>query len=451
VKTPVVPSGGWAAAVAVWVALVSEPVLAQRVQFSSPLAPGGSTGAAATPTSQGPTTFAPPAGSATVSPPPTTYVAPPGPVPGAAPSGAPAYTYPGPAAGPAGPPPFPGAAPAFSAPPSSPYSGPGPIYVPPAPGAMLDGTIQAPAATWDPYGTPSHGSQPLFQQDPYFQSGQGYGPGYAMAAAQRVLQRIEFNYLFMPGNAQRELGINDLELSATFALPLFYNTQTPLLITPGFAIHYWDGPKTFAPFFADLPPRTFDTYLEAAWNPQFSPWLGAELAIRIGIYSDFTRITAESIRFPAKGMIVMALTPSFKLKAGVWYLDRVRVKLLPAGGFIWTPHDDIRFEILFPDPKIAKRLAVWYNTEWWAFLRGEYGGGSWTVKRAPVSLVPGIIDQFDYNDIRVALGLEWTRVNGLSGIVEAGLAFERELRYASGVPRTFFLNSTVFVHAGIAY
>jgi len=317
---------------------------------------------------------------------------------------------------------------------------------------VLDGTIQPPPPGWDPYGTPGSGPQSLLQQDPYYQVAPGYG-ATAVATMQKWLQHVGFDYLWMPGNAQRELGINELELYATFALPFFYNTHAPLLITPGFEIHYWDGPQTFDPYYADLPPRTYDAWLDAAWKPEFTPWLGAELNFRIGVYSDFTEVTEDSLRYTGKGMMVLNLSPSFKLKGGIWYLDRVRVKLLPAGGFIWTPNDDIRFEILFPDPKIAKRLAVYLNTEWWAYARGEYGGDSWTVKRAAVAppVVAGRIDQVDYNDLRFAVGVEFLRQSGLSGMFEVGLAFERELRYASGLPRAFYLNSTVFVGAGLAY
>jgi hypothetical protein len=68
----------------------------------------------------------------------------------------------------------------------------------------------------------------------------------------------------MPGSSAHELGISDVELSSTLTLPFFYNSQNPLLITPGFAVHFWSGP----PSPNDLPPQTFDAYLDLAWNPR---------------------------------------------------------------------------------------------------------------------------------------------------------------------------------------
>ena len=43
--------------------------------------------------------------------------------------------------------------------------------------------------------------------------------------------------------------------------------------------------------------------------------------------------------------------------AGLIYLDRYDVNILPAGGLIWTPSDDQRHEIVFPRPRLAWRVA----------------------------------------------------------------------------------------------
>ena len=321
---------------------------------------------------------------------------------------------------------------------------PGPAAAGPAPTATLEGTIQPPSVNWDPYATPGSTPPTLLPQDPYLQPGQLAPPGGTFARMQKLVQEIRLDYVWMPGSGPKEFGIHDAELSATFAIPFLYNTQTPLLVTPGFAMHFWNGPES-PPADADLPPYVFDAYLDSAWNPQATPWLAGELAFRVGVYSDFRRVTNESLRYMGHGYAVLSFTPSFKVKAGAMYLDRNHVKILPAGGLIWTPNPDIRFEILFPDPKITRRLTTMGNTEWWGYVRGEYGGGAWTVKR-----VSGVLDSADYNDMRVALGLEFIRLNGLTGLFEAGLAFEREILYGKS-PDVFEPNSTVFLRGGVAY
>ena len=313
------------------------------------------------------------------------------------------------------------------------------------------------AARWDPYATPGNTPSALMQQDPCFQS----SPAISMAAMQRFVQQINLNYDWFAGNptaTDRELGINDVDLNVTFAFPLF-NIQTPILVSPGFAVHYWSGPVSVhptpaAPFPVDLPPQTYDAYLDFGWNPQISDVFGAELNFRTGVYSDFSRVTSDSIRVMGKGMAVLKLSPRMTLKAGVWYLDRVQVKILPAGGLVWTPNADVDFDILFPNPKVAKRLTTWGCTEWWLYAAGDYGGGTWTsnattdfYRRCP----HGTYTRFDYNDIRIAVGLEFKTPRQLAGHFEVGLSCDRELVYADDMPRYYYPNNTVYIGAGLAY
>ncbi len=331
-----------------------------------------------------------------------------------------------------------------SAVPPPPYNvAPSPAVVGPGPTATFDGTIQPPPAQWDPYATPGATPPPLLPQDPYFQYGgpSTVGPqGTTFQRVQKFVQEVRLDYVWMPGNGQKEFGINDIELNVTFAIPFLYNTETPLLVTPGFAINLWNGPSGI-----DLPPRVYDAYLDAAWNPQATSWFGGELSFRIGAYSDFKKVTNESMRYMGKGMAVLSFSPNIKVKAGMWYLDRNRIKILPAGGLVWTPNPDVQFDILFPNPKFARRLANYGNTEWWIYLRGEYGGGAWTITMpAPIG-----VHSMDYNDMRCAVGVEFMNQGRLTGLFETGLAFERELYADTG--DKFSITSTVFLRGGLAY
>jgi hypothetical protein len=279
---------------------------------------------------------------------------------------------------------------------------------------------------------------------------------------QKFVQHIDLNYDWFAGNGGNELGINDVNLDVTLAFPMFSNPATPLLVTPGFAAHYWSGPvsvlptppDTTAP--ADMPPQTFDAYLDVAWNPQVNEFFGAELSARVGVYSDFYTVTTESIRVTGKGVAVLRFSPNVRIKAGVWYLDRVKVKLLPAGGICWTPNPDVYFDILFPNPRMGKRLTNWGNTEWWLYARGEYGGGVWTIRRNP-DIYNGVLypvinaDLVDYDDIRIAVGLDFKTLRQTTGYFEVGLSCSRELNYKSGLPPTFYPNNTVFLGAGLSY
>jgi hypothetical protein len=324
----------------------------------------------------------------------------------------------------------------------------------PAPMATLNGTVQPPTA-WDPYAPPNLGPPSLLPQDPYYQPGQfgdfGEFPGQMYSTMQRFRQSTAMDFHWFAGSGQKdhELGITDVELTSTFAIPL-YNLKTPLLITPGFGFHFWNGPESLAPDPAEMPAETYDAFLDTAWNPEITPWLSAELDFLLGVFSDFKGVDMESLRPKGKGLAVLTFSPSFKIKAGVWYLNRVHVKILPAGGIVWQPNPDTRFDITFPNPRFTQKLGMTGNTEWWWYLSGEYGGGVWTIERTE-GPDAGNIDTVDYDDIRVALGLEFKRLGGLTGLFETGFAFNRELRYRSDQPDVYYPKSTMFLRAGLAF
>ena len=47
-----------------------------------------------------------------------------------------------------------------------------------------------------------------------------------------------------------------------------------------------------------MPPETYDAYLDTTWKPQITPRLSADLAVRVGLYSDFNFISYQSVRTP---------------------------------------------------------------------------------------------------------------------------------------------------------
>ncbi len=265
-------------------------------------------------------------------------------------------------------------------------------------------------------------------------------------AMTKALQEIRLDYHWFAGHGVQELGINDIELNAKFAIPFLRNAETPLLITPGFAVHYWEGPVSVGPDPAELPPRTYDAYLDTAWNPQLFTWLGGELSFRIGLYDDFVRkITTDSLRFTGAGLGVVSLSPNLKVKAGVMYLDRNRIKLLPSGGVVWTPNPDWYFNILFPNPKIGRRLINYGTAEWWLYFTGDYGGGAWHItRRDPVTHY----DDFDYNDIRIAVGLEFKTYRNFTGLFEVGGASRANLSIATLIPQPIFQTTQSFSALG---
>jgi hypothetical protein len=342
--------------------------------------------------------------------------------------------------------------PSFGAPNyGSPNYGPGPQYAAPTPYAAPSTAIPQPYYPANP-GTPGF----LYPNGgPVMAPGCGCAPPVIGTNFTRFMQEVRLDETFMYGEGPRRVESNDIETSATFALPVYW-AKEPFLITPGFGIHTWErGTQT-----DQLPAQTYDAYIDGAWNPQPSPFFGAELGARVGVYSDFDTFTDHSIRIMGRALAVLNFSQfglqTTQLKLGVIYLDRNEIKLLPAGGIFFTPDPDTRVEIYFPRPKYEHHFATTGTYQWWWYLVGEYGGGSWTFRR-DIPVVGGGVDRvedsFDYNDIRASIGIEWIpeRNIGLRGYFEVGFATDREIVYRFYPPSNIDLPNTFLVRGGLAF
>lgn len=385
---------------------------AQNVQFPSMVEPGGVASPPMT-TTPPPTWSAP----ASATPPPT-WSAP----------GSTFNTVPPPTTSP----------PVINAPPAfDPYAAP---LGQPAAGAPYSPYAPSPYSP-APYGQAPYTSTPSSLYPEGIQTPQFQSPTFGQPL--KFMQEIRLRWTWLSPMGSESLGVNDVETNVSFAFP-FFKTTSPLVITPGFAMHFWDGPVTQSPDFADLPARTYDAYLDAGWYPQFTPWLSAQLGARVGAYTDFNTFNNNSLRVMGRGLGVISLTPTLQIAAGVVYIDRLLIKMFPAGGVVWTPHADAKYEFLFPNPKLARRLSTLGTTDLWIYGMGEYGGGSWTIQRENLN------DQFDYNDIRVAVGLESFGYRGMHGMFEVGYVFNRQILYRSGTPN-FNPSDTLMLRAGIGF
>lgn len=238
------------------------------------------------------------------------------------------------------------------------------------------------------------------------------------------------------------LGMSDVELKGIFALPC-PTREWPLVITPGFATHWIDAPG------ADLPPRLYDAYAEFRWLPKLAPRLMLDLAVTPGVFRDFDQHTGDGLRVTSHAAAVWTWLPTTKLVLGASYLDRSDLNVIPVGGLIWTPNPDWDFELLFPQPKIARRFHCCgehaADVEDWFYIAGEFGDWVWAIQHGD-----GTLDKAEYRDARLLLGIERKVCGGLSGRLEVGYVFARKLRYTSGLPG-FEPNDALLLRAGVDY
>jgi hypothetical protein len=163
------------------------------------------------------------------------------------------------------------------------------------------------------------------------------------------------------------------------------------------------------------------------------------------VWSDFDHVTTDSIRFLGRGLASISVNPTFDILFGVVYLDRLKVKILPAGGVYWRPTPDWDAYIVFPNPKIRPSWTTIGNSKWYYYVAGEYGGGSWTVNR------DGLGDRIDINDIRALGGIEWETQTMIRGHLEAGYVFNRQVIYNDNMTGEFNPSDTFMVRGGIEF
>ena len=341
---------------------------------------------------------------------------------------------------------------------------------PSPPAVTVPPSLQQPPTTpnFDPYADPTLPSQPFNPSAPPFGTappGTAQQPLFNEATFgqwPRFLQQLRFQQMYMNRGGAGGLGWTETALSGTFLMPLsFMPENAPLLVTPGFNLNYLNGPNSnFAGPGAQAPPRLYAGYLDFGWNPQLTHGLSADLGFRAGIYSDFKSLTWQSWRWQGRGFGVWQTNDKFQWRAGLIYLDRLTIKLLPAGGLVYTPggpDGKMKFDILFPNPKFSYRLDSFRNADLRWYLAGEYGGGTWSQKfpnLAPLTPRPpgngNTTGRIEYNDIRLISGIEWAGYYGLKGFAESAYVFNRQLRYD---PNYVIYNpsSTWMIRGGLTY
>ena len=245
----------------------------------------------------------------------------------------------------------------------------------------------------------------------------------------------------VPGDPAN-IGVTEVDTLLTVAVPA-PNKKMPLLISPGFRARYFDGPAgAGAP---PLPAHIYDAFLELRWLAKINDRVGVEVGATPGVYSDFEQWNSDAWRIKARAGVLYQYKPDKNVVFGIRYLDRPDIDWLPVGGVIWIPTDDWRYEIVFPQSKIARRLS--YGPDWdnWCYVAIEWTGGSNSFE-----LVPGVQDQLTFRDIRARIGVERKRDGGGGFQLDVGYVFARKYEFSGGLP-IYEPDGTLMVQGGLSY
>lgn len=244
----------------------------------------------------------------------------------------------------------------------------------------------------------------------------------------RFCEVAAVQYHLMAGGGNHGLQINDISGRLQFAIPCSWLPSstsrtaetTALYLSPGVQFSWWEGGSYAMPPLYSA--STFAAYLDIGMRPQLTETFSLDAWLRVGIYSDYEKVTNKSWRVQGRAMGLFKIADRWEGTAGLIYLDRNHIKVLPSGGVIWKPHEDLVVRLVFPDPNVSLRLRTSGSVEWWTYLQADYGGGTWTIYDPYDGAV-----RTDYNDIRLALGLKFDNPACLGGFVEIGGAFAREV------------------------
>lgn len=183
--------------------------------------------------------------------------------------------------------------------------------------------------------------------------------------------------------------------------------------------HFLCGPTQ-----TDMPPRLFDFQIGWQSRKWTSDSFGYDFSTRVGAFSDFDGTARKGVRFPGHAVGYYRWSPKLDVALGVEVLDRDDITLLPVAGFILTPRNDLRLELVFPRPSIEVRITPSQSL----YLAGEMGGGTWAIERAA-----NTNDVVTYRDLRLLLGLSHRDGEGGQSGIELGYVFGRDLSYRSNV------------------
>ena len=259
-----------------------------------------------------------------------------------------------------------------------------------------------------------------------------------------ALQQAIFTVTELPRLGTDGLGLTTLETSLTIGMPA-PTVDSPLLVTPGFGTTFVD--EVAGPMDPGLPSQLYESWIQARWMRKIGDRFGVDLAVAPGWYADFVNDTPQALRITGHGFGAWEASPDLRVVAGVIYLDRYDVNILPAGGLLWTPDDGRRFELVFPRPRLAWRISETPQAAHWVYVAGEFGGNQWAVRRTS-----GVDDVVVYRDYRLLAG--WERRPGDLGAswrLEAGWVFGRAVEYYVTDTADFHPDDTFVVRCGLWY
>ena len=223
---------------------------------------------------------------------------------------------------------------------------------------------------------------------------------------------------------QDKLGLFELDFQPLSRVRFDSSRSLALQVDTTFGARWLQGPDT-----TDLPPYLFNILINIGMTHQVNDRLTIDAMISPGWYTDFSNKGVEAFRLPWHIVSYYKSNDDWRWVLGVTDLSRQDIRYLPVVGAIYAPGaGDVRWDLVFPKPRVAWRICREDKLEHWLYVGGELGGGSWAISRADRSY-----DIVTYRDLRLVVGLETQTGKGRASRLEVGWIFDRSVEYQSNV------------------
>lgn len=257
-------------------------------------------------------------------------------------------------------------------------------------------------------------------------------------------QKARFTATWLPQFDYFDLGWTDLRTDVVTALP-FFTRENPIIITPSYELHFLNRPINL-----DLPPRLNDVAIDFHVFRVFGNHWIADFAVTPGLFADDHSFdSSDALRINGRAIGVYAPTVDLKYALGVTYVDGGWAKIVPVVGVIYTPNDDVEYNLVFPIPKVAWRLPNSPSPgrdDRWVYVAVEYANSAWAFEQS--NGAPDVLASRDY---RLIFGVERRIVGGISHRLEIGYVFNRDIKVASISGDDISMDSTLLVRGGLSY
>ncbi len=210
-------------------------------------------------------------------------------------------------------------------------------------------------------------------------------------------------------------------------LPLLMFGTPPPLVKLGFA--YTD---LFAAESLGLPDDLYEYSIGLAWVRPINDRWTARAMLGVGFATDNQNTSSDAWQFRGGVFAIYERSERLKWTLGAFATGRDDLPVIPAVGAVWQPNPCIRFDLLFPQPKVNCLISDDGSRQQWAFFGAGINGTTWAYEQ------PGMIDdRLTYKDLRIVIGWE-SRPSASAGMpfalgktmrVELGYAFSRELEF----------------------